>query len=719
MSGMNKVTPPLAEALLNSRSLLAAVGVGLLLLALFPASGAGFGVPQIQWNYGGCYNSWCETGWYSSPAVADLDRNGKQEVIASAYSIVNLDGESGALNWRVKSGHDRTEAAAANVGRTWPNVVVKDVDKDGQLEIVSAHGGGVVSVYSRDGYFKPGWPQTLPYGEIRGLLVTDLDGDGDMEILASVDHGNASNIWVYEHTGGVLAGWPQLSDGNGYAWGVYNNNVSVGDIDGNGIPAIIVPSDVPYISAYNPDGSKIKANAMYGDTVWGKVGVWEDFATELRGYGACNGERAESYRANFADGSSVITDLNQDGVPEIVVTGYMYDCAIGVGMPLSDKYTSVFIFNADRSRFKDLQHGFNWETIPIDTGAPLSTDYNLIERNMPNPVVVDLDNDGFKEILYPSYDGKVHAFWLDKTEHHNWPYSVNIPSEGFIRFASEPVVADLDNDGSPEVIFTSWPAKTDAPPVRLGKLHILSAKGVPLYEVDLPAPKSSSVYWNGALAAPTLANIDIDANLEIVVNTVNAGVVAFEVPDSANARILWQSGRNGQHYERRQTTSLSVSVTGSGGGKVTSTPAGIDCSISFCTGAFPRETAVSMVAVPDSDSIFAGWNSICTGTGMCGITMHDDTGVTATFNYVQPARTSATSYFDTLSAAYMALPAAGGTIWSRQFQFAENLHLNRPVPIILSGGLDPMYSTRPGYTTIKGKLTVSLGFLTADRIIIK
>ncbi len=29
--------------------------------------------PVLKWANGGCYSSWCETGWYSSPAVADLD----------------------------------------------------------------------------------------------------------------------------------------------------------------------------------------------------------------------------------------------------------------------------------------------------------------------------------------------------------------------------------------------------------------------------------------------------------------------------------------------------------------------------------------------------------------------------------------------------------------------------------------------------------------------
>ncbi len=140
----------------------------------------------------------------------------------------------------------------------------------------------------------------------------------------------------------------------------------------------------------------------------------------------------------------------------------------------------------------------------------------------------------------PAYDGRLHAFWLDKTEHGAWPYAVYHPGEGFYRFASEPVVADLQNDGTAEVIFTSWTQKGSRQP---GKLHILDWSGQPIFETNLPAPRSSSVTWNGGLPAPTLANIDSDPDLEVVINTAYAGVVVYDLPGTHNARILWGTGR--------------------------------------------------------------------------------------------------------------------------------------------------------------------------------
>lgn len=504
--------------------------------------------PVLKWQHGGCYASWCETGWYSSPAVADLDNDGAPEVIGGAYTVFILNGEDGSVQRSIDTPG----------GRVWPGVVVADLDGDDDLEIVTAQGDGYLNVLDHAG--DAVWTRRPVSNELRGLSVYDLDDDGTMEIVVTAAIGSKTNTWVYEHNGSLRAGWPQLSNDSGYAWGVFNDNAAIGDLDDDGMGEIVVPSDVHYICAYEANGVQVPANAMYGGKAWGKVGIWEDLAVELRGWGECNGVRAESYRTNFADGPANIVDVNHDGAVEVVATGNVYDCH--AGYPPS-RYVGVYIFNADRSRFNT--GGYDWSTVPVDTGAPISEDYNTIESATYNPVTVDLDGDGNLEILFSSYDGRVHAYWLDKTEHGNWPY--NVYTGGTYRFASEPTVADLDNDGLAEVIFASWVRKGS---YQTGKLHILNYQGNEVYKVDLPAAFGSPD-WNGALAAPTLANIDSDPDLEVVLNTAHSGFVAYDLPGTANARVLWGTGRG--NYQRtgsilqgslRSQVSVHPTLVGSG-----------------------------------------------------------------------------------------------------------------------------------------------------------
>ena len=497
--------------------------------------------PVLKWQRGGCYSSWCETGWYSSPAVADLDGDGTPEVIGSAYSIFVLNGATGALEWQVASGYDRSSPGAGSVGRTWPGIVLADMDGNGDLEIVTAHSGGYVSIYNQQGYFESGWPKRPTTSELRGLAVSDLDNDGSLEVIVTAAIGDDTNAWVLEHTGATRPGWPQLNNDSGYSWGVYNANTSAGDLDGDGVNEIVIPSDVHYICAYEANGVQIPANSMYGaNKAWGKVGVWESLAIELRGWGTCTygDPRAERYRPNFADGASLIADMNRDGINEAAVIGNVYDCISGY----PSKYNGPFLFNADRSRFN--ASGFDWSSTPVDTGAPLSQDYNVIESNEPNPVAADLDGDGSLEILFSSYDGRVHAFWLDKTEHGAWPYSVYSAAEGTLRFASEPTVADLDNDGHAEVIFASW---TQIGSNKTGKLHILDYLGHVLQEVSLPSAFGrSKLEWGAGSSNPGEYRRRSRPGSGAQHGSLRPG--GIRPARHCRARLLWPTGR--ANYQR-------------------------------------------------------------------------------------------------------------------------------------------------------------------------
>jgi hypothetical protein len=76
---------------------------------------------------------------------------------------------------------------------------------------------------------------------------------------------------------------------------------------------------------------------------------------------------------------------------------------------------------------------------------------------------------------------------------------------------------------------------------------------------------------------------------------------------------------------------LNVYKSGSGGGTVTSNPAGINCG-AICSHGYSSGTSVTLTATPASGSTFVGWSGAgCSGTGTCTVNMNHNRAVTATF----------------------------------------------------------------------------------------
>lgn len=76
---------------------------------------------------------------------------------------------------------------------------------------------------------------------------------------------------------------------------------------------------------------------------------------------------------------------------------------------------------------------------------------------------------------------------------------------------------------------------------------------------------------------------------------------------------------------------LTITLLGTATGKVTSTPAAIDCPPT-CTGSFNPGTEVELTQRVGANALFAGWAGDCTGQGPCRLRMDANSEVSATFN---------------------------------------------------------------------------------------
>jgi hypothetical protein len=91
------------------------------------------------------------------------------------------------------------------------------------------------------------------------------------------------------------------------------------------------------------------------------------------------------------------------------------------------------------------------------------------------------------------------------------------------------------------------------------------------------------------------------------------------------------------------TQPLVVSGSGTGSGTVTSSPAGINCTVSggiangACSFSFAENAAVTLTAAATGGGSFSGWSGACAGTGTCQVTMSAPRAVTASFTAPPPA----------------------------------------------------------------------------------
>lgn len=504
-----------------------------------------------------------QTSWFASPVITDLDGDGKNELIAAYYSVYVYD-----------SSLELLDKAEVGEGRVYAPHVVADLEGDGITDIVYGNDNQVFAFEWKSGKLSPkdGWPADTTTAdnppEVRGMAAADLNGDGKIEVVvtttqtASTEDGGAQVFvfsphgQLYQPSGISWQAWPRYNnktgegndaDRNGmghHGYGCYGLNVGIGNIDDDPELEILATYDNHHIQAFEHDGVAIDSSPWFTNResdyegqrmTWGQFIRWADPKVESDHYHDHTGEWPNPSWTEWLQWTASppnVVDLDGDGKNEV----------IGVpNVELHDPYeTQAYAIMALEGSYGDgsrsAMRKAGWETLPRG-GKPIQVDGWYPPGGVPAATTVNIQGDDKPEIIVPMNDGFIYAW--DASGGLLWKYNHTFGKA--IMYASEATVADLNQDGSPEVLFTTY---GDPEVLDSGHLVILASNGELLFDVPLPNPGHNG-NGNGAPAAPAVGDLDGDGQLEIFVQTFEHGMDVFRVPGSGTSCLLWPTARGG------------------------------------------------------------------------------------------------------------------------------------------------------------------------------
>jgi MYXO-CTERM domain-containing protein len=440
----------------------------------------------------------------SSPKFSDLDGDGKMELVAGEGSgLIHALDETGneKQGWPVAVGPlphldadnpaNHRGSAAFVAGPADPDArstlsaqtpAIGDLDGDGPdgRSVVIGDFDGHVYVYDESGAVRSGWPQTLDRdnaaetsedwtlddGFVSSPILADIDNDGDLEIvLAAMD----AHVYAWHHDGSAVAGWPVLlSAGDKRARIV--ETPAMGDVDGDGTVELVVGTNEDYDGTgrfylVRGDGSIAPGFPKSIPT----LGVLPFVGTGLPNSPAmANTDESQGVETVFAGIVALPRIVRGDGTAAGTVDNVAYgEHTTSDDIPSLSGLSSAAFGDVNNDGVPDVVSGgagFGFAEAFAGSGERVDFDHHVgawdgtTNKYLPgfpqrvddtqffqNPIVADVDGDGKPEVIVGSGGYYLHAWNEDGVEPEGWPKFTG----GWI--ISSATVGDIDGDGTLEV----------------------------------------------------------------------------------------------------------------------------------------------------------------------------------------------------------------------------------------------------------------------------